>query len=654
MSSADGQQDHLNGHSGFILAVFCVVSALVIWPVKIPLPVCLQNILLVTLLRTRIIGSREFHALSKRCLHLHLSLTTAPVVAVILLLATTTIYGSTIRLGIVGDENVKPYDVLVLFISLAYISIALDGTGALEATAFYVSKRGGSSGRLLFTYLYAFFLLTACIVGNDPLILSGTPFLAYLSQYTGLDPTAWIFAEFMAANTASAVLVSSNPTNILITGSFGLNYLTAFTKWTVLPSLIPAVLNYPILMAMFWKKIPRTLTPLTDDPWSKLRDKTGAFFLSALMLTTVAVLVGTSFVPGHAVEVWMVTAPAGVTAFLYNVMTDLIRPELSQKIELARQQSHESAAERERERRTETGMELATVEGTTLKPPQGPTSSTHQTADPEKEGLPPPEFNTSHSQSPTLPVRDDANTETKHEPEPISSPFPAQSQSQSPPPSSSPSALPQISSKDESATATVTASIRPSSDPASPATLTSLLHTLSTRLPRTTHTLALLPVPLLPFAMCEFILVRGLAQRGWIRVFATGFSRACTSPAATVFFFSFVSAAFLCPLAGTNIGATIILVEIMRHERFMGSAHVRRDPKILPAAIYAVAMGSNIGAFAYTFAGSLAGLLWRALLAQKGVRVGQGRFAKINTLPLLMQIVVSAAVVLGEVYWWVS
>lgn len=57
----------------------------------------------------------------------------------------------------------------------AYISIALDGTGALEAVAFGVSKRGGTSGIRLFTYLYAFFLGVGCIVGNDPLILSGTP-----------------------------------------------------------------------------------------------------------------------------------------------------------------------------------------------------------------------------------------------------------------------------------------------------------------------------------------------------------------------------------------------------------------------------------------------------------------------------------------------
>lgn len=335
MATSNDDPNHLNGHSGFILAVFCVVSIFVIWPVKIPLAKALQRPLLLSLRKIRIIGHGDFKALSTRTLYLSLSLLTAPFIGVVLLLATTTINGSTIRLGIVGDETIKPYDVLVLFIALAYIAIALDGTGALEAVAFYVSKRGGSSGRLLFTYLYGFFLLTACIVGNDPLILSGTPFLAYLTAHTGLEPSAWVFSEFMAANTASAVLVSSNPTNILITGSFGLNFLTGFTKWTILPSLVPAALNYPVILAMFWNRIPKTLTPLTDDPWSKLRDRVGAIFLSLLLLVTVAVLVGTSFVPNHAVEVWMVTAPAGILGFLWDLGSDWFRPQQNSRISFA-------------------------------------------------------------------------------------------------------------------------------------------------------------------------------------------------------------------------------------------------------------------------------------------------------------------------------
>lgn len=47
-----------------------------------------------------------------------LDLRAAPVVGVVLLLITTTIDGSVLRHGIVGEDGVRPYDVLVLFISL--------------------------------------------------------------------------------------------------------------------------------------------------------------------------------------------------------------------------------------------------------------------------------------------------------------------------------------------------------------------------------------------------------------------------------------------------------------------------------------------------------------------------------------------------------
>ncbi|QDS74268.1 hypothetical protein FKW77_003260 [Venturia effusa] len=586
MSDNGASQSHLNGHSGFLLAVFVVVSAFVIWPIFIPIPKPVQKVALSIAKFVRIIGQEEYDRYQNANSSFPISLQTAPVIGVILLLATTTIHGSTIELGIKGDENVKPYDVLVLFISLAYISIALDGTGALEAIAFWVSKRGGSSGRLLFLYLYAFFLVAGCIVGNDPLILSGTPFLAYLTSHTGLDPTAWVFGEFMAANTASAVLVSSNPTNILITGSFSLNYITQFTKWTILPSIVPAILNYPILLFMFRKKIPKTITPLTEDPWSKLRNRRGAIFFSSLMAVTLAVLVGTTFVPGGAVEVWMVTAPAGVLAFFFDVFCD-IRFKNSQE-EIIRRESIDPAADHlhaEKDNIAEGSMVTGASTGL----------STADTVSKQRESK--------GGQTDIGPSAPDCAPRQ----EPINS---------------------------------------------SSTTLSSLLRSLTHRFPGTTRTVKRLPIALLPFAMCEFILVRGLQQRGWITVFARGFANACTSPAATVFFFGFVCAAFLCPLAGTNIGATIILVEILRDPAFQNSDAVRANHRILLGAIYAVALGSNLGAFSYTFAGSLAGLLWRDLLGDKGVKISQAQFALVNLVPLIMQTGVGCAIILGQLYWF--
>lgn len=586
--SGDGiVQNHLNGHSGVILAVFIIVSAFVIWPVHIPLPLYIQRPLLRLLKSCRVIGRHDHKELSARTLRFPLSLQTAPVIGFIILLATTTINGSTIRLGVKGDENVKPYDVLVLFVALAYISIALDGTGAIEAVAFWVSKSGGSSGLRLFTYLYVFFLSVGCIVGNDPLILSGTPFLAYLSHHTKIEPSAWVFSEFMAANTASAVLVSSNPTNVLIAGSFNLNYLSDFTKYTVLPSIVSALLNYPVLLMMFWNQIPKTLTPLQENPWSKLRDPAGAIFFSVLMIVTVAVLVGTSFVPGHAVEVWMVTAPAGILAFIFDLGSDWWQ-------------------HKDRHAAREQGLSDQAAD-------MRPISRTGSRG-PSTRGRP---ESTSEQEKPRT-------DELGYGPSTDTSP-----------------ASPTIRNKDVTPIA--------ESDSMS---LFSLLRSFRRRFPGTTLTVTRLPIPLLPFAICEFILVRGLDQRGWMHVFAQGFSNACSTPLATVFFFGFVSAAFLCPLAGTNIGATIILVEIIRNPAFSNAPSTRAEPRIMSAAIYATAMGSNLGAFSYTFAGSLAGLLWKGLLADKGIHISQLKFAMVNALPLVVQTTVACAIIYGQLYWF--
>lgn len=71
--------------------------------------------------------------------------------------------------------------------------------------------------------------------------------------------------------------------------------------------------------------IPKQLTMPDVNPRDALLDPTGAVFHASLMLVTLAVLIGTTFVPNEAVEVWMVTAPAGVVAFGYDVATEYYR-----------------------------------------------------------------------------------------------------------------------------------------------------------------------------------------------------------------------------------------------------------------------------------------------------------------------------------------
>lgn len=46
------------------------------------------------------------------------------------------------------------------------MAISLDFTGLLRFSAFWVARKGGSSGKKLYLFLYIFFLVTGVIVGN--------------------------------------------------------------------------------------------------------------------------------------------------------------------------------------------------------------------------------------------------------------------------------------------------------------------------------------------------------------------------------------------------------------------------------------------------------------------------------------------------------
>ncbi|GAA6049333.1 hypothetical protein JCM3770_007292, partial [Rhodotorula araucariae] len=376
----------LTAQSWVALVVYAVVMGLVIRGISIPVPRTVSAPLLRLAVRVRLVDPPQSvgpapasnpsvaDAPSIRddphpdpvCawrLSLPLDLRTAPVVGCIFLLATTVINGSVVREGIVGQDGVRPYDVLVLFISLAYISTALDSTGGLRALAFWISQKSArhppnsppsapktASGLRLFTVLYAFWFIFGTLVGNDPIVLSGTAFLGYFTRATGITaPRAWIMSQFVAANVASAALVSSNPTNVLIAGAWGLNFLTGFTAYTVLPATITALAAYPLLLFLFTffrpstsptstatstrqRYIPLALLPPDVAPRSALVDPAGAVFHASLMLVTLATLVGTSFLHDR-VQVWMVTAPAGVLAFARDVWSERRAPAAEPKEE---------------------------------------------------------------------------------------------------------------------------------------------------------------------------------------------------------------------------------------------------------------------------------------------------------------------------------
>lgn len=525
-----------NFRSIFTLVVFLVAEYLVILPVYIPIS---SRITSIFKRRSKNVEKEHYNWT------LPLDFHTAPVVAVLILLAAQCIHGEEVRKGIVGSDGVEPLNVMALFISLAYMVISVDKAGFLRFLAFWVATRSGSSGIRLYIAIYTFFFALGVVVGNDPVILSGVPFLAYFTREMEISPpTAWIFAQFVIANIASAVLVSSNPTNLVLSGAFSISFFT-YTAKIIVPVLIAALVTLPTLIFLFRSPelIPREMKRITLSPRSVLVDPFGGIFGAVILVLTLVTLVATSFL--HP-QVYLVTVPPAVIVFLRDLVYDL----------------------RNYRKRD-------------------PSS----TIDPEKESetLPPP-------------------------------PFPSE----------------RVNPQEQSGTTTPR-------DPKEEAT-PSRLHRM---FPTVISVLKLMPFSLVLFSFSMFILIQGLVVTGWVQVWSSWWAVWAnrTGPVGAVFGMGLISC-ILCNLFGTNIGATILLARVL--QLWIEASHP--PPRIKDAAIFALALGSNYGAFTFSFPASLAGLLWKRLLFAKGIVVTMGQFAKLNLLPIAVAMATSSAVLVGQVY----
>ncbi|KAJ8074811.1 hypothetical protein PM082_019136 [Marasmius tenuissimus] len=566
-----------------VTLIFFIISiVLVIQPVSFPI-------------RLPYIGRRK----------VSLNLTTAPIITIAILWASQCLGPTQIRNGIAGTDGVKPFNILILFFSLAYMAITLDITGVLQAAAFWVSNKGGSHGWRLYFYFYVMLTILSVVLGNDPVILSGTVFLVYYTNATGLGPIPWLMAEFAAANTASMVLFLGNPTNVVICEGFLINNV-AFTAYTILPFLGCIIVTFIALAFQFRdpKHIPKKLRHTGHlNPRGVLRDPVGAWVGSLLLGGCLVVIIVVSF---FDVDVWMITLPFAVAKFIWDLSWDHYRyitgriPHANQDRTGKGEDTDDAAAsddamlsefkraipaqqESGQERRKDTFSSASpTLKGSGAPNTPSPASTTDGIATPEK-----------------------------------SEKVPEEDEKQKPHEKSEPVLFPSLRKR-----------------------LHRVHVSLSAHFPTFFIALPRLPFALVPFAFSQFILIEALAHQGWIDVFARWLVIASKGQIHPVIWLVGVLGVVLCNIAGTNIGATILLTKVVRAAEF--------NHETTRAAGIALAVSSNIGAVSFTFSASLAGLLWKTILEQKGIKIRQGTFAKWNLLPIIVMTAVGLGIVSAE------
>ncbi|HBN83234.1 MAG TPA: hypothetical protein DDZ89_05265 [Clostridiales bacterium] len=156
--------------------------------------------------------------------------------------------------GVMSDEGMNPIKILVLFMSMCFISVMLDKAGFFEYCALKVMSLSNKGQRHLFVMFYTVVAVLTVFTSNDIIILTFTPFIYYFSKNAGINPIPYIVAEFVAANTWSLVLIIGNPTNIYIASSMGITFIE-YVKVMALPGVAAGLSSFFMLLLIFRKSL---------------------------------------------------------------------------------------------------------------------------------------------------------------------------------------------------------------------------------------------------------------------------------------------------------------------------------------------------------------------------------------------------------------
>ncbi|TVY87252.1 hypothetical protein LAWI1_G008042 [Lachnellula willkommii] len=696
------------------LVVFVFTNIIVLFPFHIPvyIPRPFSNAVLDTLGALRIISPRsqreqDFNDDNNGKLkpfvrfYIPMNFVTTPLIADLFLLAILAIGRDEVHDGTVGANNISPLDIMVFFLSLAYIAISIDASGLIRYLAFKVLQKGGKVGHRLFFYLYAFFFVLGSFIGNDPIILSGTAFLAYMTRVSSniIHPRAWIHTQFAVANIASAILVSSNPTNLVLAGAFKIKFIV-YTANMIVPVVATGIVLFPFLLYIVFAdeslipfsiqmhelseeaKAKKPVNPniphargtaeeeedknneegkllSLEEIMNPFLDKGGAAFGAVIMtatLVTVLALNAASQSSGEHPVFW-VTLPAAFVMFCWDVGFGWYnRHETREIARKGRQEIEDAQAERvarEEEEANRAALEEEHGDAaaeydltlTTSPEPNGDNTTTTDEITPapthKRNGI-------THMLTPPLDTsasmlvfqEDGRSTSAVDEKKDLS----------------------RIelgtASSDEKRASSRTSPPPPPCFPQTPkrTTLVSFLasryHWSQGTFPTVTAVVAHLPFALVPFAFSMFVLVQGLVTKGWVPVFAHGWDYWVnkTGTVGSIGGMGFLSV-ILCNFAGTNIGTTILLSRVIQAWQ---AIHHRNGLPITDRAfwgtVYGMALGVNYGAFSTAFSASLAGLLWRDILARKHIRVRRLDFARVNLPIIAIAMAVGCAVLVGEIY----
>ena len=249
---------------------------------------------------------------------ININIISGPIIVIFLLLVFRILDFEIIANAFKGYDSLKPWEILIIFYSVAFVSISVDLSGVLDYFAFKIIARSNGNGYLLFFFFYSFASVLTIFTSNDIVILTLTPIIFYLKKHANINIIPLLFAEFFGANTLSMLLYIGNPTNIIFGNAMNLSFIE-YSKVMFFPTMLATFLNLFALFLFFRKKISKKFI-LKSNSTYKLRNLYDAIISSLLLFIMLIMLLLSERIN---LNIWQITLFFAVLFIIEDLLIGL-------------------------------------------------------------------------------------------------------------------------------------------------------------------------------------------------------------------------------------------------------------------------------------------------------------------------------------------
>ena len=162
------------------------------------------------------------------------------------------------------DTSINPIKILVLFLSMTFLSIVLDELGLFKWASIKAVKIAKNKQLSIFLSFYFLTAILTIFTSNDIVVLTLTPFICFFCKNTKVNPIPYLIGEFVASNTYSMMLLIGNPTNIYLASAQSISFID-YIKVMFLPTIAAGLLELLIIILLFNKSLKKPIEKVFDN-----------------------------------------------------------------------------------------------------------------------------------------------------------------------------------------------------------------------------------------------------------------------------------------------------------------------------------------------------------------------------------------------------